>query len=171
MPNDPQYNNSGQGVDGVNVQGYLGTLALPQSSNFFVARIDHDFGDKWKFMGSYRYYSYLQQTSNQTTLSPTGQYTATAPRPQKPDYFVGGLTGQLTANLTNDVHISYLRNFWQWSDLGGVPQLPGLGGALEMGGEAAVTERLNSDECEFAEYASALLGRSRPVLPRRPQSA
>ena len=142
LPNDPQYNNSGHGVDGVNVQGYLGTLALPQSSNFFVARIDHDFGDKWKFMGSYRDYSYLQQTNNQTTLSPTGQYTATAPRPQKPDYFVGGLTGQLTANLTNDVHISYLRNFWQWSDLGGVPQLPGLGGALEMGGEAAVLDAL-----------------------------
>ena len=141
LPNDPQYIVSGA-ADGVNIQGYLGSLALPQSSNFFVARIDHDFGDKWKFMGSYRYYSYVQQTSNQTTLSPTGQYTATAPRPQKPDYFVGGLTGQLTANFTNDFHASYLRNFWQWSDLGGQPQLAGLGGALEMGGEAAATNAL-----------------------------
>ncbi len=141
LPNDPQYIVSGA-ADGVNVQGYLGSLALPQSSNFFVARIDHDFGDKWKFMGSYRYYSYLQQTSNQTTLSPTGQYTATAPRPQKPDYFVGGLTGQLTTNFTNDFHASYLRNFWQWTDNGGQPQLAGLGGALEMGGEAAATNAL-----------------------------
>ena len=142
LPNDPQFSNTGNGIDGVNAQGYLGTLALPQSSNFFVARIDHDFGDKWKFMSSYRYYSYLQQTSNQTTLTASGQYTATAPRPQKPDFFVGGLTGQLTPNITNEFRASYLRNFWQWSDLGGVPQLPGLGGALEMGGESAATNAL-----------------------------
>jgi len=142
LPNDPQFSNTGNGIDGVNAQGYLGTLALPQSSNFFVARIDHDFGDKWKFMSSYRYYSYLQQTSNQTTLTASGQYTATAPRPQKPDFIVGGLTGQLTSNITNEFRASYLRNFWQWSDLGGVPQLPGLGGALEMGGESAATNAL-----------------------------
>ena len=142
LPNDPQFSNTGNGVDGVNAQGYLGTLALPQSSNFFVVRIDHDFGDKWKFMSSYRYYSYLQQTSNQTTLSASGQYTATAPRPQKPDFIVGGLTGQLTSNITNEFRASYLRNFWQWSDLGGVPQLAGLGGALEMGGESAATNAL-----------------------------
>jgi carboxypeptidase family protein len=141
LPNDPSYIVSGA-ADGLNAQGYLGSLALPQSSNFFVARVDHDFGDKWKLMTSYRYYSYLQQTSNQTTLSPTGQYTATAPRPQKPDFIVAGLTGQLTSNLTNDFRFSYLRNFWQWEDLGGIPQLPGLGGALEMGGESAATNAL-----------------------------
>src|SRR5579883_898590 len=142
LPNDPQYIVTGNGVDGINAQGYLGTLALPQSSNFFVARIDHDFGDKWKFMASYRYYSFLQVTSNQTTLTPTGQYISTAPRPQKPDYMIAGLTGQLTSNLTNDFRFSYLRNFWQWSSSGGVPQLPGLGGALELGGESAATNAL-----------------------------
>ncbi|MGH9641389.1 MAG: carboxypeptidase-like regulatory domain-containing protein [Terriglobales bacterium] len=142
LPNDPQFVNSGNGIDGINAQGYLGSLSLPQSSNFFVTRIDHDFGDKWKFMASYRYYSYLQQTNNQTTLSASGQYTATAPRPQKPSYLVGGLTGQLTPNLTNDFRVSYLRNFWQWSDLGGVPQVAGLGGALEMGGESAALNAL-----------------------------
>ena len=142
LPNDPSFINTSNGVDGVNAQGYLGSVGIPQSSNFFVARIDHDFGDKWKFMSSYRYYSFLQQTTNQTTLSPTGQYSATAPRPQKPDYIVAGLTGQLTTNLTNDFRFSYLRNFWQWSTLGGVPQLAGLGGALEMGGESAATNAL-----------------------------
>jgi len=142
LPNDPQFISTGTGVDGINAQGYLGALSLPISSNFFVARVDHDFGDKWKFMSSYRYYSFLQQTSNQTTLSPTGQYTATAPRPQKPDFLVAGLSGQLTSNLTNDFRFSYLRNFWQWEDLGGVPQLPSLGGALEMGGESASTNAL-----------------------------
>ena len=142
LPNDPQYINTGNGVDGVNVQGYLGSLALPQTSNFFVGRVDHDFGEKWRFMASYRYYSYAQQTSSQTTISPTGQFTATAPRPQKPSFLVAGLTTTITSNMTNDFHVSYLRNFWQWSDLGGVPQLPGLGGALEMGGESASTNAL-----------------------------
>jgi carboxypeptidase family protein len=141
LPNDPQYIVSGAS-DGINEQGYLGQLALPQTSNFFVARIDHDFGDKWKFMSSYRYYSFTQATSSQTTLSPTGQYSATAPRPQKPDFLVGGLTTTITSSITNDFRASYLRNFWQWSTLGGQPQLPGLGGALEMGGESAGTNAL-----------------------------
>ncbi len=39
-----------------------------------------------------------------------------------------------------DIHVSYLRNFWQWGDDASPPQLPGLGGALEMGGES----KLNS---------------------------
>ncbi len=136
LPNDPQYIVSGAS-DGINEQGYLGQLSIPQSSNFFVGRLDHDFGEKWKFMSSYRYYSYTQQTNNQTTLSPTGQYTATSPRPQKPEFLVSGLTTTITSNITNDFRVSYLRNFWQWSSLGGQPQLPGLGGAIEPGGESA----------------------------------
>jgi hypothetical protein len=141
LPNDPQYIVSGAS-DGINEQGYLGKLALPQTSNFFVGRIDHDFGEKWKFMSSYRYYGYSQQTSNQTTLTPAGQFIATAPRIQKPDYFVAGLTTSLTSNLTNDFRFSYLRNFWQWADSGAPPNLPGLGGAIEPGGESAATNAL-----------------------------
>src|SRR5579862_2612707 len=140
LPNDPSYTSGGS--DGVNAQGYLGSLALPISSNFYVVRLDHDFGDKWKFMSSYRYYGFSQQTSNQTTISPTGQYTATAPRPVKPDYIFGGLTTTITANLTNDLRVSYLRNWWQWSDAGGPPNIPGLGGALEPLGESAGTNAL-----------------------------
>jgi hypothetical protein len=141
LPNDPSYIVSGAS-DGFNEQGYLGVLSLPQTSNFFVARIDHDFGDKWKFMSSYRYYAYSQATNNQTTLSPNGAYTSTAPRPQKPDFLIGALTTALTPNLTNDLRVSYLRNWWQWADAGGPPNLPGLGGAIEPGGESAATNAL-----------------------------
>ncbi len=60
LPNDPSYTtgNATTGlVDGINAQGYISNgLALPQTSNFIVGRIDHDFGEKWKFMASYRYY-------------------------------------------------------------------------------------------------------------------
>jgi len=51
--------------DTVNTQDYLSPIALPQRSSFAVARIDHDFGDKWHFMASYRYYGFYQLTSQQ----------------------------------------------------------------------------------------------------------
>ena len=38
--------------------------------------------------------------------------------------------------MTNDFHVSYLRNQWQWSTNGAPPQLPGLAGAVETGGES-----------------------------------
>ena len=155
LPNDPQYIVSGAS-DGINQQGYLNSLLIPQNSNFFVGRLDHDFGEKWKFMSSYRYYSFTQQTSNQTTLSPDGQYSATAPRPQKPEFLVGGLTTTITANLTNDFRVSYLRNFWQWSSLGGEPQLSGLGGAIEPGGESAGTNALIPTNVNTSELSQSL---------------
>jgi hypothetical protein len=136
LPNDPT------GGDTVNTQGYLTPIALPQRSTFGVVRLDHDFGDKWHFMSSYRYYGYSQLTSQQVDIGGAlpgdtlGQAAASAPRPQKPSYFVAGLTTTITANLTNDFRFSYLRNQWQWSTVGAPPQLPGLGGALEIGGES-----------------------------------
>lgn len=148
LPNDPQYS-SGTVVDSVNAQGYLGTLALPQSSDFGVVRVDHDFGDKWKFMSSYRYYRFSQLVNTQTNLSSQGQYTSSAARPQKPSYLVGGVTTTITPNLTSDFRVSYLRNFWQWGTAAGLPQLPGLGGALEIGGEsrnALIPYNVNSQD-------------------------
>ncbi|HEV2688978.1 MAG TPA: carboxypeptidase regulatory-like domain-containing protein, partial [Bryobacteraceae bacterium] len=136
LPNDPQ------GGDTVNTQGYLTPISLPQRSDFGVIRLDHDFGDKWRFMASYRYYSFYQLTSQQVDIGGAlpgdtlGQAAASAPRPEKPSYLVAGLTTTFTPNLTNDFHISYLRNQWQWSTVGAPPQIPGLGGALELGGES-----------------------------------
>ncbi|HEX4592690.1 MAG TPA: carboxypeptidase regulatory-like domain-containing protein [Bryobacteraceae bacterium] len=129
--------------DTVNTQGYLSPIALPQRSNFAVARIDHDFGARWHFMASYRYYSFYQLTSQQVDIGglfpggALGQAAASAPRPQKPSYFVAGMTTTITPNLTNDFRFSYLRNQWQWSVNGAPPQLAGLGGAMELGGESA----------------------------------
>src|SRR5882724_8673278 len=128
--------------DTVNTQGYLTPVALPQTSAFAVGRLDHDFGDKWRFMASYRYYGYSQLTQQQVDIGGVlpggtlGQAAASAPRPQKPSYLVAGMTTTITPNLTNDFRFSYLRNQWQWSTNGAPPQLPGLGGAVEMGGES-----------------------------------
>ena len=145
LPNDPSFTAGSSTVgliDGVNAQGYLSNLSLPQTSNFIVGRIDHDFGDKWKFMSSYRYYSFKQLVSTQVDMggllpgSTAGQYKSYAPRPVKPSFWVGGVTTTITPNITNDVRFSYLRNFWQWSTQAGPPQFAGLGGAVEVGGES-----------------------------------
>jgi len=139
MPQAPSstYNASCGGVcDGVNVLGVPGNLALDQRTDFAVARIDHDFGDKEHFFTSYRFYRLTRATTNQTTISPTGAITADSNRPQIPWFFVTGLTSNLTSNFTNDFHYSYLRNWWLWGTMGGPPQLAGLGAALEPGGES-----------------------------------
>ncbi len=144
LPNDKSFTAGSASaglVDGINAQGYLANLALPQKSDFMVGRIDHDFGDKWKFMASYRYYNFTQLVSTQVDMggllagATAGQYKSFASRPVKPSFWVAGVTTTITPNITNDFHFSYLRNFWQWSTQAGPPQYAGLGGAVEVGGE------------------------------------
>jgi hypothetical protein len=112
-----------------NTQGFQGIASLPTKSNNEVARIDHDFTDKWRFMTSYRYYRFLSVTTNQVDIGGAlpgdtlGTPPAKAPRPQIPSYWVAGLTTTINATTTNDFRFSYLRNFWQWGDSDAPPQL------------------------------------------------
>jgi hypothetical protein len=137
----PMPNNTNLG-DGHNVEGFQGQVSLPETSKFLVGRVDHDFGEKWRLMGSYRYYALQQATENQIDIGGAlpgdkfGVPTSRAPRPQKPDYLVGGLSTTISPSMTNDFHISYSRIWWQWATSAAPPQLPGLGGALEIGGES-----------------------------------
>ena len=138
LPNDL----SAAAGDGFNTQGYLTGLKLPQNDNFGVARLDHDFGPKWHFLSSYRYYHLERFTNNQYDVGGLlggtfGTATSTAKRPQVPWYFVAGLTTNISPQLTNDFRYNYLRNFWEWTTASAVPQLPGLGGAMEIGGEGS----------------------------------
>jgi hypothetical protein len=140
MPTPTDY--SGNSGDGYNTAGFIGTIRAPLTSNAFVGRIDHDFGDNWKWMSSYRYDRLINLTTNQVDIGGVfpgdklGQPAAVAPRPQLPSYIVTGLTGNLRPNLISDFRLSYQRNFWQWGDENAPPQLPGLGGAVEIGGES-----------------------------------
>jgi Carboxypeptidase regulatory-like domain len=140
-PNDPQAG------DTVNTQGFLTNISIPQVSDNYIVRLDHDFGQKWHFMSSYRYYDFYQNTTNQVDIGgllggALGQAVATAPRVQKPSYFVAGVTTTITSSLTNDFRYSYLRNYWEWGTSLAPPQFSGLGGALEIGGETAGTNAL-----------------------------
>jgi hypothetical protein len=136
LPNDPS---SG---DQFNTQGYISSIRLPQNSNNYVIRLDHDFGSKWRAMASYRYYDFKQLANTQVDIGgllggSLGQAVSTAPRVQKPGYFVVGLTTTISPRLTNDFHYNYLRNYWEWGTASAPPQLAGLGGAVEIGGENA----------------------------------
>ncbi|MGA3203797.1 MAG: carboxypeptidase-like regulatory domain-containing protein [Bryobacteraceae bacterium] len=138
----PLPNNFNTG-DGANVEGFQGVASLPEKTAFLVGRIDHDFSEKWRMFGSYRYYGLTQLTTNQTDIGGAlpgdtfGQVDARAPRPQKPDMLVGGLTTNISPTMTNNFSYSFTRIWWQWASSAAPPQLPGLGGALEIGGETA----------------------------------
>jgi hypothetical protein len=141
--NDPSCGSLlGTRCDGVNEIGFKSNLSLPYSSNFAVARLDHDFGSNWHFNSSYRYYKLVRSTNSQVDVGgffpgdTLGTPSSQAVRPQQPWYFVAGLTTNITSHTTNDFHFSFLRNFWSWSNPGGVLQFSQLGGALEPFGES-----------------------------------
>ncbi|HEX4321684.1 MAG TPA: carboxypeptidase-like regulatory domain-containing protein [Acidobacteriaceae bacterium] len=133
----------GAECDGVNEIGFKGNIGLPQQDNFAVGRVDHDFGDKWHWNASYRYYKLTTQTNSQVDIGgffpgdKLGTPAAVSSKPQQPWYFVTGLTTNINDHMTNDFHYSFLRNYWSWADNNGPPQAEGLGGALEPFGESA----------------------------------
>lgn len=133
---------SGSICDGKNIIGYRANISVPQKSNFLATRLDHDFGDKWHLMASYRYFQLSNLTSNQVDIGGVlpgdkmGVPAAVTPRPQRPWFFVVGLTTNISPTLTNDFHYSYLRNYWQWFGAGAPPQIAGAGGAIEPLGES-----------------------------------
>ncbi len=99
--------------DGVNEYEFKGSLNLPTKDNFFVARLDHDFSDRWHFMSSYRYYKLTRAVDNQVDIGgfftgdKLGQAASAATRPQQPWYYVAGLTTNITSSLTNNFTFSY----------------------------------------------------------------
>jgi Carboxypeptidase regulatory-like domain len=124
--------------DGVNVQGFSGNIAVPQTSNFLVGRLDHDFAKKWHFMTTYRTFKLKNATTDQFDIGgffpgdKPGIPTSLSNNPQEAWIWVAGLTTNITPNVTNDFHYSFLRNWWQWGRQGDTPQVAGLGGALEI---------------------------------------
>ena len=170
---EPAANNFNTG-DSHNTEGFQGQVSLPTTSKFLVGRVDHDFGDKWRFFGSYRYYELQTLTTNQIDIGGAlpgdklGVPTSRAPRPQKPDFLVGGLTTTINATTTNDFRISYTRIWWQWATSAAPPQIAGLGGALEIGGESAGTNALIPYNVNNQNTRQRFLGRSRHDVQRRP---
>jgi hypothetical protein len=140
MPLPNEFKNTG---DLYNTQGYLSTIRAPLTQNVYIGRIDHDFSANNRFFASYRAMRLVNLTTNQVDIGgfftgdTLGTPAAVAPRPQNPSVWIAGLTTNIRPTLVNDFRFSYLRNFWQWGDQNSPPQLPGLGGAVEIGGETS----------------------------------
>lgn len=138
----PLPNDCGSG-DGLNYCGYKGVIGTPQSSNFGVARIDHDFAKGWHFNGTYHYYKLTNTVSDQTDVGGffpgdvKGQYAAIRQKPQNSWLYTAGLTKDIRPGLTNDFHFSFTRNWWAYADPSGVPNVAGYPAALEVGGETS----------------------------------
>jgi hypothetical protein len=133
----------GSRCDQLNVQAFRANMLLPWDDNFGVARLDHDFGAKWHFNSTYRYYKMQRATGNQIDIGgffpgdKLGVPASVSNRPQVPWYLTASLSTNITPAVTNDFHYSYLRNYWARASSAQPPQLPGLGGAIEPLGEVA----------------------------------
>ena len=109
---------AGSRCDGINVLGFSANVGIPQTSNFGVARLDHDFGAKWHFMSTYRYFKLTRSTIDQIDIGgffpgdKIGVPSSKSTNPQEPWYLVAGLTTNISSNVTNDIHYSFLRNWW-----------------------------------------------------------
>jgi hypothetical protein len=134
---------AGTECDGYNEVAFVANMTVPLSSNDMTFRVDHAFSPKWNWFASYRYFRQNSIGSEQVDIGgffagdKLGVPAALANRPQDPWYFVTGMTTNITTNLTNDFHYSFLRNYWQWGDNNAPPQVSGLGGAMEPFGETA----------------------------------
>ncbi|HXT61610.1 MAG TPA: carboxypeptidase-like regulatory domain-containing protein [Pyrinomonadaceae bacterium] len=154
IPND---NLSG---DQYNTQGFLSTIRLPLTSNSYTWRMDHDFGANHHFFGSFRAFKLLNYPSGvQVDVGgivsgshQVGVYENSAQRPQLGELMVLGLTSTLTSKMTNDVRVSYLWNWWQWSTSSTTSQLPGVGGP-----QGALLEIAPAGTAANAESTAALI--------------
>jgi hypothetical protein len=133
---------TGDGLcDGVNTLDYRANLAIPQNDNFGVVRLDHDFGQKWHFMSSYRYYHLVSATDDQVDIGgffpgdQLGVPSSLTSHPQVPWYLVVGMTTNVSSNVTNDFRYSFLRNWWAWGSAGDPAQFSNLTAAMEPFGE------------------------------------
>src|SRR5580693_4237118 len=124
--------------DSFNVQGFSANLAQPTTSKFAVGRLDHDFSSKWHFMSSYRWFELKSAADAQVDIGgffpgdTLGTPASQSSLPQQAFLWTAGLTTNINTNATNDLHYSFLRNFWQWKRIGDPAQTSTLGGALEI---------------------------------------
>src|SRR5208282_3639397 len=83
--------------DSYNVLGFAGNLNTPITSNFHVARIDHDFGSKNHFNSSWRYYNIKVAGSEEVDIGgffpgdKLGTPASASSDPVQDWYFVAGL--------------------------------------------------------------------------------
>jgi hypothetical protein len=88
--------------------GQITLTDAAQTSNFGVVRLDHDFGQKWKFVSTYRYFKLKIATDDQVNIGgfftgdKLGVPASQSSDPQTPWYYTAGFTpaSALTLSMT-----------------------------------------------------------------------
>lgn len=142
----PPGNDPSQG-DRLNTVGFSGFARFPINTNLGVIRFDHTFNPKLQWTVNYRHYTEDAGIPRQVDISGiVGNDVRGVPKilstiPRQPRYLVTGVTSNFTQYLTNDVHLSWLRDYWQWIDLPPFAQLPSITpAALVPGGDSVNTQ-------------------------------
>jgi Carboxypeptidase regulatory-like domain len=137
---EPAGNDPTQG-DGLNTVGFSAFGKSPVNDYLGVLRVDHSFGSRLHWTANYRHYredaGFLRQVDIGGLLpgNTMGVPKVLSSIPRQPRYFVTGLTANITPYLTNDFHVSWLRDWWEWSSIPPFPQVAGIPGALVPGGD------------------------------------
>src|SRR5260370_16763308 len=104
--------------DHLNVQEFKANMPIIWNDNFGVVRLDHDFGSKWHFNSTYRYYKMQRATTNQVDIGGAfagdklGVPASASSRPHVPWYLTACVTTNITTNLTNNFTYTLFRTLY-----------------------------------------------------------
>ena len=124
--------------DGVNILGFSANLVIPTTSKFAVVRIDHDFSSKRHFITGYRYYNLKTAYDDQVDIGgffpgdTLGTPASLSGDPQQDWYLVAGVDHQHHLQHHQRHPLQLPAQLVAWERTGDPPQMPGLGGALEI---------------------------------------
>ncbi|MFN0112013.1 MAG: carboxypeptidase regulatory-like domain-containing protein [Blastocatellia bacterium] len=133
--------------DGLNFIGYRVPVSIPLREDFAVARVDHQFTEKWQWSSTYRYGRTREPVLSQIDIT-GGKNQSVASSPLDPRYVSTRLTGQLSNTVVNEFNFNYLRHFWEWARFTPKSQVSSANAALAIAGEGLnsfVDEPINVD--------------------------
>jgi hypothetical protein len=137
----PAANDFTQG-DGLNTAGFTANFATPIRSDLGIARIDHQFTDKWSFDGTFKAFRQLSTTNGQADIK---DQTFTSKNASRPRSLSTGLVGILTPRLTNEFRFGWTRDGLDFPVVSPVPQVSGLNIAAFLTGGAFLDMPIDVD--------------------------
>ena len=105
----PSGNIAAAGTDGLNTTGFLANIPTPVKDDYSTFRLDHNFGEKLKYNGTYTYFRDLVTSNGEISIiGGTGKSVRTAP--QRGELISSALTWQVSPTLLNVFRFGYVWN-------------------------------------------------------------
>ncbi len=96
------------GADGFNTTGFRATVGAPHINDTTTFKLDHKFSEKIHFYGRYIYSRDLQTTQFQLDIRGNKAVPLSGSQ-NRGDAIIGTLAWQLTNNMTNALHVGWVR--------------------------------------------------------------